>query len=112
MPDRAAWYFRDHHRNQPIEYDRHRPLVQVGQVVELDRADYLNGRGNLKLRITHVPPEASHPSIEWVRLLGVEVLADKDGAHQNVVVRADALRQQQPPAPAARPESLADEDEA
>lgn len=73
------------------------PLVAVGDVIRIPEADYCNGRGELHMRVTHVPRGADLPRLEWIGLLGVELRYDgRDGAHRYALVRVAALRAHPP----------------
>ncbi|WFE23655.1 hypothetical protein O7621_10490 [Solwaraspora sp. WMMD937] len=71
---------------------RNDPLVRVGDTVSLNTGDYCYGLGRLVLRVTRVDDGAQHPGIEWVHLVGVEVVGGEDQRFRSIVVRADALR--------------------
>ncbi|WP_326551678.1 hypothetical protein [Micromonospora sp. NBC_01813] len=68
------------------------PLVKVGDTVSLNVGDYGYGLGRLVLRVARVDDGAQHPGIEWIQLIGVEVVAGEDQRFRAIVVRADALR--------------------
>ncbi|MEV1285919.1 hypothetical protein [Micromonospora sp. NPDC049679] len=73
------------------------PPVAVGDVIRISEADYCYGRGELHLRVTHVPAGADLPGLEWINLLGVELRWDgTDGRHRQALIRVAALRVPRP----------------
>jgi hypothetical protein len=81
------------------------PLVAVGDVLLIPEADYCYGRGELHLRVTHVPRGVDLPGLEWVGLLGVELrYGGRDGAHRYALIRVAALRANPPQRPPRPPQ--------
>lgn len=75
-----------------------KPLVQVGDVIEIPEADYCYGLGILRMRITAMtvtPQEV--PRLEWIRLIGVPLYSnEQEGPEREALIRVEALRQHPP----------------
>lgn len=65
----------------------------VGDIIFLKEADYLNGNGDIRVRLVHLPGELQTiRGLEWVRVIGVEVTTDREGPHRLFLTRVTALR--------------------
>jgi hypothetical protein len=75
-----------------------RGLIQVGDIIHIEEADYCYGRGPLTVRVTAIGANLTRfPKLEWVRLRGVELRSDgSDGEQRLVLVRVKALRGEPP----------------
>lgn len=61
--------------------------IRIGDVVDIPPACYWGGTRPLTLRVTDVN-EHPHPGVEWLRVLGVEILGDgTDGPEHDIMVR-------------------------
>lgn len=69
----------------------------TGDMITLKASDYFDGTYDLSLRLVHLPGELLRiPSLEWVQLIGVEILsADSCGPQRIFVVRVEALKSRQ-----------------
>ena len=84
-----------------------RPLVSVGDVLDLTERDYmlgygpfLDGIGTIRIRVKHVPEGAAGWRGDWVSMLAVEVLpGNHDGRDLAMIVHHRALPGYVPPAP-------------
>ncbi|RKR91312.1 hypothetical protein BDK92_5705 [Micromonospora pisi] len=82
-----------------------RPLVQVGDIVNAEFFDYhrvvsgelTGGRGDLHLRVTHLPDDADTRAGDWIALRGVELRpGEREGDEMPFVVHRRALPGYQP----------------
>lgn len=63
-----------------------------GAVLALSEEDYCYGRGVLVMRVKVLGADpASFRRLEWVRIVGSEVLWDVDGEDRDVMVRVTAI---------------------
>ncbi len=61
-------------------------------VLELAEADYLYGSGPLALRVVDGPHVGSLSRLEWLRIVGRQVLGDGSETPCDVVVRVSAIQ--------------------
>ena len=80
------------------------PLLREGDILRLGGRDYTPGSGELRLRIVHVPANADLLTLQWVRLMGVEINADgTDGRFRALLCRVAAIRENPPQRPGMTP---------
>ena len=65
----------------------------AGRVVQLAEADRVGGVGPVVVRIHATGGALGNPSVEWIRVVGTQVLGDgRDGGELDVLARAEAVR--------------------
>ena len=75
------------------------PVVNKGDILVIEEADYCYGIGPLRIRVTAIgAPRGQVRGPEWLGVVGVEIRWNgAEGAHRSVLVRtaalAEALRQ-------------------
>jgi hypothetical protein len=80
------------------------PLLQPGDRIALPEDEYANGKGPLRMRVTHVMVEDLERvrDMRWVRVRGVELIGGDDGRERTAVVRVAALAAYPPTRPGSR----------
>ncbi len=69
------------------------PPIPVGCVINVRPEDYCYGAKPLRLRVIHIGDGANTPGLEWLTLIGVELLPSGAlGSHRRINVRVSALR--------------------
>jgi hypothetical protein len=81
-----------------------RPRVKLGQILAIDEADYMYGRGHLVLKVTAIERVHQHHDDIWVALRGIQMRNAVEVGERRVLVRMAALAAgpQQPTVPARR----------
>lgn len=70
-----------------------RPLIQVGDLIQVPERYYRFGTGELRMRVTYVPKSAQIPGMQWIELVGTTVDPQgQPGRARSALVRVAALR--------------------